>query len=464
MTITYVGVSSPVATGNNASVVPALPSGLAVNDLMILVASIRNSGTGTVNDVTGWFRITGSNNVAVFGRLYQSGDAAPTVSFANGVANADTLAQIVAFRDTERAIGTIYATGQLNTSAQDILYPALNVTGPGQAVLIVGWKQDDATGYGTPAGFTGAGIASSTTGDDASQTVRYSIQTAETDIAAGTLTVTGGAAAISRAIVLAIRQRATLTADQQDSWPPRVLVTLAGIAAGDAVTIYRVVDNQRIAVRAGVGTATDSAFLVVDAEIPFGVPVHYEADVNGQVSYSTSDVTYTLPGGKNAITDAVSGLAAEVTIQTWPSVKRERRSSVFRTRDGRNVVVSGALGQFTSSLVLYTDSAAAAANLETVLEDATEGVVQIRQGSGALDIDAYVSVLSIERERFDEFDGLDARRLWRLDVAETESWAPALAAQGYTYGDMQTSYAGLTYAQLAADYPTYLALRQGEFT
>lgn len=463
MTITYVAAGAG-ANAINASVSPGLPAGLANADLMLLVASIRNSGVGTVDTPSGWFRITGSNNVAVFGRFYQPGDVAPTVTFTGGVAAADTMGQIFAFRGQELTLGTIYAAGQANASAQDIAYPALNVTGPGQAVLIIGWKQDDVTAYGTPAGFTGAGIVNSTAGDDASQVVRYQIQVAESDIVAGTLTATGGAAAISRAIVLAVRQRATLTADQQDSWPPRVLVTLAGIAAGDVVSVYRVVDNQRTLVRAGSGTATDSAFLVTDAEIPFGVPVHYEADVNSQVTYTTGDVTYALPGGKNALTDAVSGLAAEVMIQDWPTVRRERRASVFKTRDGRNVVVSGSLGQYTSSLVLYTDTVAAADNLISVLEDATEGVVQIRQGSGATDIDGYFSVLSVERERFDPTTGEDVRRLWNLDVAETDSWAPELAAQGYTYGDMKTSYTGLTYAQLSADYPTYLALRQGEFT
>lgn len=465
MTITFVGAGAPV-TGNNASLNPALPAGLVQLDIMLLVATIRNAGTGTVNEPAGWFRLPNSNgsNLQVFSRIYFNGDLAPTVTFAGGVANADTTAQIIALRGAELTLGTIYTALNVNGSAQDVAYPALNVTGPGQAVVIAAWKQDDATAYSTPAGFTAVTIASSTAGDDASHAIRYAIQTTETDIAASALTVTGGAAAVSRALVLGIRQKAVLTATQQGTWPPRVLVTLSGIAAGDVVAVYRVVDNQRTAVRAGAATATDSAFLVVDAEIPFGVPVHYEADVNGQVTYTTSDVTYTLPGGKNALTDAVSGLAAEVMIQDWPSVRRERRASVFKTRDGRNVVVSGALGQYTSSLVLYTDTVTAADNLIALLEDATEGVVQIRQGSGATDIDGYFSVLTVERERFDPTTGEDVRRLWNLDVAETEAWASALAAQGYTYGDMQTSYTGLTYAQLSADYATYLALRQGEFT
>lgn len=465
MAITFVGAGAPT-TGNNASVVPALPAGLVALDVMILVATIRNAGTGTVNEPAGWSRLpnSGGSNLQVFGRMYQAGDAAPTVTFAGGVANADTTAQIIAFRGAELAIGTLYTTLAINTSAQDVAYPALNVTGPGQAVVIVGWKADDATAYSTPGGFTAVAIASTTTGDDASHAIRYSIQTTEVDITAGSLTVTGGAAAVSRALTIGIRQRASLTAVAQSSWPPRVLVTLATIAAGDVVAVYRVVDGQRTAVRAGSGTATDAAWVVTDAEIPFGVPVHYEADVNNQVTYTSTTASYALPGGKNAVTDAISGLAAEVVIQDWPTKRRERRAGVFQTRDGRNVVVSGALAQFTSQVTLYTETTSSAVQLETVLAEATEGVVQIRQGTGALDVDHYVSVLSVEKTRFDQFDGLDQRRLWVLDVVETEAWASALAARGFTYGDMTLAYTGLTYANVLADYPTYLALRQGDFS
>jgi hypothetical protein len=463
MTITYVGAGT-AASGNNVSVTPGMPAGLADLDTMILVASIRNSGAGTVDTPAGWTRLTGSNNLAVFGRIRNPGDVAPLVTFTGGVAGADTGAQIFAFRDAERTLGTIYTIGQLNVSAQDVAYPALNITGPGQAVLIIGWKQDDVTSYSIPAGFTGAGIVNSTAGDDASQAVRYQIQVAEADIAAGALTVVGGVAAISRAIVLAIRPNGALTAAAQASWPPRVLVTLTGTAAGDAVAVYRVVDGVRTALRAGSGTAVDAAWVVVDAELPFGVPVHYEATVNTQVTYTSADVTYALPGGKNALTDAISGLAAEVVIQDWAVTRRERRNAVFRTVDGRNVVVVGALGQRTSTVTLYTETESSGRVLEGVLEATTQGVIQFRQGTGATGVDSYQAVLGVEEERYDPTQGEDPKRLWRIDVAETDAWGAGLAARGYTYGDLKTSYTGLTYANLLADYPTYLAVRQGDYS
>ncbi|HYF74143.1 MAG TPA: hypothetical protein VD864_15030, partial [Nocardioides sp.] len=124
--ITYVGAGA-AATGNNASVAPALPAGLAAGDLMLLHASIRNSGTGTVDTPTGWTQLYGSGtNHAVFGRWWQSGDAAPTVSFTGGAAGADTIGQVAAIRGA--APGSLLEPAALesllNASAQNVAYPA----------------------------------------------------------------------------------------------------------------------------------------------------------------------------------------------------------------------------------------------------------------------------------------------------------------------------------------------------
>lgn len=255
----------------------------------------------------------------------------------------------------------------------------------------------------------------------------------------------------------------SLIVDEQDVWPPRVLVTVTALTVGDQVAIWRVVAGSRTAVRGGAVTATDTAVLALDAELPFGVPVHYEADVNGSLAYTSTAVTYALPGGKNALTDAVTGLAAEVVVQTWPTRSRRRRATVHTVRDGRNIAVMGATRQFAStSLVLYTESASTGDTLREVLEEATSGIVQLRQGSGAVGMDAYLAVLGWDEERYDPTQGADPRLLWRLDVVETDPWAPALVARGYTYADLKTVYTGLTYANLKADYATYLDLRQAE--
>jgi hypothetical protein len=213
-TITYVAAGT-AATGNNASVVPGLPAGIAEGDCMIMLASIRSSGTGTVTTPTGWTALATSGNMSIFGRIYRSGDTAPTVAFAGGAAGDDTIAQIAAWRGTAQDITAILdaaAATQLNGSAQNVAYPAYTVTGTNRAVIVAGWKQDDSTGYATLAGMTEIGETNPTAGNDASQAWDYVIQTTAVNVTAGSFTVTGGAAAISRGIVLALKPAPSPTA------------------------------------------------------------------------------------------------------------------------------------------------------------------------------------------------------------------------------------------------------------
>jgi hypothetical protein len=228
MTVTAMSTDTPafiaagtVAHANNASVTPGLPAGMTpdVGQLIIGWAAIRNSGTGSPNLPAGYSQIGASGNVLAFAKYYVTGDAAPTISFTGGVANADTSARLFGFSGLSRNLddGRYKATNpspqaQLNGSAQNVAYPALSVRRDGGVVLYLFWKQDDATGYATVAD---AEILdnSTTTGDDQSIAADYDIYTTATDVAAGSVTVTGGASAISRAIVLALRplQTATVT-------------------------------------------------------------------------------------------------------------------------------------------------------------------------------------------------------------------------------------------------------------
>ena len=211
LTPTFVSAGT-VTHGNNASITPGAPAGAANGDALILMAAIRNSGTGTVDLPTGWTAIAESGNFRIMGR-YRTGVAAdtPTVTFTGGVANADTSAVILAFRNLSiRATGTPLT--QLNGSVQDIAYPALKRWNNGgthrytnDVVLVAGWKQDDWTSVAALAGFTEAVDASTITGNDQGFVIDYRIDTALTEVTAGSLVVTGGAAAISRSIVVALR-------------------------------------------------------------------------------------------------------------------------------------------------------------------------------------------------------------------------------------------------------------------
>ncbi|WP_139337852.1 hypothetical protein [Micromonospora avicenniae] len=230
-----------------------------------------------------------------------------------------------------------------------------------------------------------------------------------------------------------------------------MLISVTGLTVGDSVELYRVASGERSALRAGADAdVSDTSFLRVDAEMPFGVPVSYLAVVNGSDEYTTAPASYTLPGGKVAVTDAISGASAEVVILAWDEKASSRQSSVFKV-GGRNVVVSGDMGMFESDLELFTETTSTRDNLRALLAGATEGVVQIRQPGGYDGVDSYLAVLGTTERRFSQ-DGSDQRRIFALSVAEVEGWAPMLEARGTTLQDIADAYASTETATLVGDY------------
>jgi hypothetical protein len=228
ITVTAMATATPafiaagtVAHGNNASVSPGLPAGMTadVGQVIIGMAAIRNSGTGVPDVPTGYTSLALSGNLLIFGKYYVSGDSAPTVSFTGGVANADTSARLFGFSGLSLELDdaeSLYPSpsAQLNSSAANIAFPSLVIARGNCVALLFAWKQDDWTSVATPSSMD-AEMAdnATTTGDDQGIAAYYDIQTTATSIVAGSLSVTGGAAAISRAIVLALRplQTATVT-------------------------------------------------------------------------------------------------------------------------------------------------------------------------------------------------------------------------------------------------------------
>lgn len=192
------------AHADNTTLNPGLPAGLATDDLLLELAAIRNSGTGTPNTPTPGYSVAATfGNLGLFRKAAGGGEGAPSQAFTGGVVGATTSAQTAAFRRAGSAlIGT--PVTQLNGSAQNIAYPGFTPGADNCVVILAVWKQDDSTTVSAPAGFLPIGHASSTTGDDQTIAWWYQIQTAATAIGSGTITVTGGAAAISRAVWVAL--------------------------------------------------------------------------------------------------------------------------------------------------------------------------------------------------------------------------------------------------------------------
>jgi hypothetical protein len=210
------------SSGNNATLTPALPAGLQLGDLMLCHASIRNSGTGTPNQPTGWVTLRSNGNEAVFARLWQSGDTAPSVSFTGGAAGADTIAMVAAFRNASGSALTSAAL--LNTAATNIVTPGFTPPATNSMVVVCGWIQSASTGQ-TLSGYTAIGATSSSAGSGSSQSWHYQFSSTTAAVPASSITVTGGTSQISRSIAVDlgraawIRQdTATVTPNQTGVW------------------------------------------------------------------------------------------------------------------------------------------------------------------------------------------------------------------------------------------------------
>lgn len=206
-TPTFVSVGT-AAHADNASVVPGMPASIQKGDSIILVTAIRNQAAfaGAITNPGGWEILANMGNFVVLEQVWDGSFTAPTCSFSGGSAGDTTSAFMFAMRNVApRVLGE--PSTQSNASAANIAYPALSgqtVKRHKPAALLITWKQDDLSTASTPAGFTQIAAVSTTVGNDQSLTAYYQFQAEAADIAAGSLTITGGAAAVSEAILLAI--------------------------------------------------------------------------------------------------------------------------------------------------------------------------------------------------------------------------------------------------------------------
>lgn len=231
-----------------------------------------------------------------------------------------------------------------------------------------------------------------------------------------------------------------LTLTTQTVYPSRVLVSATNLASGQVVTISRTPAGStvRTIVRSADEVEMTSDTLVrTDAEQPFGVLLTYRLTIDG-VDNDSETITVTLSGGKVALSDAISGEAAEVVVMSWPSKKRERQSTVFAV-GGRNIVVSGQRGGWSGTVEVFVENDESKNAVLDLLENATSGVLQIRQSGSYDGVDAYISVLADDEVRYSQ-DGSDERRTIALDAVEVNGWAPSLEAPGFTLQDLADAF------------------------
>lgn len=210
---TFVAVGA-ASHADNAAVSPAIYAGGAAGDALFVVAAIRSSGTGRLTTPTGYTRLSrpfaATDNVQVFVKLHSGSESAPSVTPTGGAVGDTVSALTFGLRGTSRTLDdlndmVVDAATLLNASAANIAYPGMYPRyQEGCILLLVAWKQDDYTSVAVPSGWTEMIEASSTTGSDQSLYVAYQIQTTPALADGGSLVVTGGASAISRATTFAL--------------------------------------------------------------------------------------------------------------------------------------------------------------------------------------------------------------------------------------------------------------------
>jgi len=212
----FVAAGTSSATDGTSAPAPGNPAGIAAGDTKVCVFYSREVTDGTVA-ISGqdWTEVLNERSsgglLAVWTKIH-AGDAAPTITLTNHASGDTCIAQIAAWRGGH-TVTSVNVEGAITTvaSAQNI-GPLVGLQLPPRSVLVViGGKADDWTSVAplssTGLTFTEIGDIFSTLGNDAGLVWDYATATdlkAEVEVPALTFTVTGGASAVSKGVMIAL--------------------------------------------------------------------------------------------------------------------------------------------------------------------------------------------------------------------------------------------------------------------
>lgn len=193
--------SGAMAVGNNATLTPALPTGVVAGAMMVLKVAHTNTAA-SITTPTGWTRVlSGASHFGHFWKIYAPGDTAPSVAFSGGAAGDSCSAQVLGWTNAQAPVHVQMLT---NASAQNVDVPGASTNTHNRVWLMDTWKKSTASGATAPSGF-GDQQGSSVTAGANPQTHLSWRTAAEADIQtvlAQTLTFSGGSAAISKSRLL----------------------------------------------------------------------------------------------------------------------------------------------------------------------------------------------------------------------------------------------------------------------
>jgi hypothetical protein len=194
------------ASGDATTLNPALPSGWQEGDLLLVFHSTRDTTfTSIPNTPSGYTSLAQSANMRISGKIATSSESAPSCSYTGGAGDT-CLARMAAIRPAVSiSMGDLTVGGpaaQLNSAAQNIDYSGFAWQPQRRLAIqiLYLWKADDAGAYSDPYWSENAFLSFSTAGNDASQQVNIGFTDKSVSFEAGTITVTGGTAQVSRAI------------------------------------------------------------------------------------------------------------------------------------------------------------------------------------------------------------------------------------------------------------------------
>lgn len=211
--ITFVGIGT-AATGNNTSVTPGLPAGVAVGDVVFIWASIRATAA-TMAVPAGWTHVNfaANPNARLVARVYDGVWTMPTVTFSGGAAGDDTIGQSCAFRGIRLEVLSQWTGSSPGMNSQAF---ALGANGKENLlVLWAGWLQGT---FATAAATTALGTPTeiqetvSIVGNDEGQVWAYLLNGVDAAGSAPALVwATTGAPSVQGAVIVAAFRRVPQT-------------------------------------------------------------------------------------------------------------------------------------------------------------------------------------------------------------------------------------------------------------
>lgn len=470
MGISYAGFGAVGHGPDSAS--PTYPATPAAGQLLVMQVASGHPDDPVPSTPSGWTRAgtlagggttfgagTGRRRLTWFVREATGADPVPIVTLPAGATGSVIIARIHVL-DRSTGTGWLWSTALGEDTSRGTGFSAASTDAltfrPGD-FLLLGIGDTSSAGASSNEQVTAAGAT-------------FSAVTARTDNASpsgygahlvtSTCTVTVGAVSASPTLTASLSEPVTgvggilrlredvpkgvITVTGQSVFPPRNLIVVSELLAGDvaSATLYRNVGSDQSELRGSVGVdVTGQAALVrVDGEQPFGVPVTYTArlvDSLGDESLITSD-PITSVVESDVISDAVRGVGALVTLQTYPEKQRNRDAQAFNV-GGRMVVVSRRRSGPSGQITLRTLTEEAGDALNATLDDATEGIVLIRRATATPRLDGHYAVpADVEQPRW--FDPIE---FWQLDVVKVEAWPDVLEAAGFTLADLADNFSTL---------------------